>query len=41
MESQLGAWESPLAGSQDWGAASLQLVVPGKVYQSCPLMAIN
>ena len=36
-----GAWESPLAGSQDSGAASLQLVVPGKVYLSCPLMAIN
>lgn len=36
-----GAWGSPLAGSQDLGAANPQLVAPGKVYPSCPLMAIN
>lgn len=36
-----GAWGSPLAGSQDSGAASPQLVALGKVYLSCPLMATN
>lgn len=36
-----GAWGSPPAGSQDSGAASLQAVAPGRVYPSCPLMAIN
>lgn len=36
-----GAWGSPLVGSQDLGTASPQLVAPGKVYRSFPLMAIN
>lgn len=36
-----GAWVPPLAGSQDSGAASPQLVAPGKVYPNCPLTAIN
>lgn len=36
-----GAWGSPLAGSQDSRTASPQLVAPGKVYLSFPLMAIN
>nr|CCQ43828.1 alternative protein LRRC16B [Homo sapiens] len=36
-----GIWGSPLAGSQDLGAASPQLVAPGKVYLSCPLMVTN